>query len=43
VTIISAVAAWSARETHRIHLNDLGVPGAVPVGREEFQRMRAAA
>jgi Na+/melibiose symporter-like transporter len=24
VTIVSALAAWSARETYRVHLNDLG-------------------
>ena len=28
VTIIASIAAWSARETYRIHLNDLGEPGA---------------
>jgi MFS family permease len=42
LTVISAIAAWSARETHRIHLNDLGQPDAVPVPREEFRRLRAA-
>jgi MFS family permease len=41
VTIISAVAAWSARETYRIHLNDLGIANAVPVDKEEYDRMRA--
>jgi hypothetical protein len=43
LTVISAIAAWSARETHRIHLNDLGQPDAQPVPREEFTRLRAAA
>jgi MFS family permease len=43
LTVISAIAAWSARETHRIHLNDLGQPDAQPVPREEFMRFRAAA
>ena len=31
ITIIAAVAALSARETYRIHLNDLGKRDAVPV------------
>src|SRR5260370_16051050 len=26
VTIIAAVAAWSARESYQVHLNDLGDP-----------------
>src|SRR3954449_854556 len=41
VTVISAVAAWSARETYRVHMNDLGKPGAVPVPKPEYERMRA--
>jgi MFS family permease len=41
ITIISAVAAWSARETFRIHLNELGTPGAVPVDKRDYDRMRA--
>jgi MFS family permease len=41
VTIIAALAAWSARETYRIHLNDLGNPDAVPVGKPDYDRMRA--
>ena len=41
VTIISAIAAWSARESYRIRLNDLGDPSAVPVPRSEYDRMRA--
>jgi MFS family permease len=40
VTIIAAIAAWSARETYRIHMNDLGNPNAVPVPKEEYDRMR---
>jgi MFS family permease len=43
ITIIAALSAFSARETHRIHLNDLGQPGAVPVPRQEFERIRASA
>ena len=41
VTIIAAVAAMSARETYRIHLNDLGHPDAVPVDKQDYERMRA--
>ncbi|HET7882843.1 MAG TPA: MFS transporter [Acetobacteraceae bacterium] len=41
VTIVSALAAWSARETYRIHLNDLGNANAVPVDKQEYDRMRA--
>ena len=40
ITIISAIAAFSARETYRIHLNDLGEPKATPVSKEEYDRMR---
>ncbi len=43
VTIIAAIAALSARETCRVHLNDLGKPGAVPVDKPEYQRLRAQA
>lgn len=41
VTVIAAVAAFSARETYRLHLNDLGHRGAVPVPKPEYDRMRA--
>ncbi|WP_423184685.1 MFS transporter [Arthrobacter sp. NyZ413] len=41
ITIVGAIAAWSARETHRIPLNDLGKPDATPVPREEYERLRA--
>lgn len=41
VTIVAAVAAWSARETYRIHMNDLGRLGAVPVPKAEYDRLRA--
>ena len=42
ITVIAAVAAWSARETYRIHIKDLGQPGAVPVDKGDYDRMRAA-
>ncbi|MEK0084615.1 MFS transporter [Benzoatithermus flavus] len=41
VTLIAAAAAWSARETYRVHMNDLGHPDAVPVGKKEYDAMRA--
>jgi MFS family permease len=41
VTVIAALAAYSARETYRIHLNDLGNPDAVPVDKDTYDRMRA--
>jgi len=40
ITVISAIAAWSARETYRVHLNDLGDPNAVPVDKSEYNRLR---
>jgi MFS family permease len=40
VTIIAATAVWSARETYRIHLNDLGEANAVPVDKETYDQMR---
>ena len=43
ITIVAAVAAWSARETYRVHMNDLGDPNAVPVDKQEYDRMRAKA
>ena len=41
VTAIAAIAAWSAKETYRLHLNDLGHRNAVPVPKPEYDRMRA--
>lgn len=43
VTVIAAVAALSARETYRIHMNDLGQPSAQPVDKAEYARQRAGA
>ncbi|MEV0598966.1 MFS transporter [Streptomyces sp. NPDC050315] len=42
ITVIGALAAWSARETHRIPLEQLGTRDAVPVPREEYDRLRNA-
>ncbi|MGW0891483.1 MFS transporter [Saccharopolyspora sp. NPDC002578] len=41
ITVVGAVAAWSARETHRIPLEQLGTKDAKPVPRAEFDRRRA--
>lgn len=41
VTLVAAIAAWSARETYRCHMNDLGNGGAAPVDKDEYDRMRA--
>ncbi len=43
ITIVCAVAAWSARETYRVHLNDLGEREAIPVEKQEYDRIRAQA
>ncbi len=40
VTIIASIACWSARETYRVHLNDLGEPGAPSVDKVEYDRLR---
>jgi MFS family permease len=40
---IAAIAAFTARETSRIHMNDLGKKDAVPVPKEEYERMRTEA
>jgi MFS family permease len=42
VALVGALAALSARETYRVHMHDLGLPGAIPVSREEYVRIRAA-
>ena len=40
---IAAIAAFTARETSRIHMNDLGKKDAVPVPKDEYERMRTEA
>jgi len=40
VTVLAALAAMSARETYRIRMNDLGKPDAVPVDKQEYDRLR---
>ncbi|SAL57236.1 major facilitator transporter [Caballeronia terrestris] len=41
VTIIAALAAWSARETYRIPMAQLGEPDARPMDKDEYDRLRA--
>jgi MFS family permease len=41
ICVIAAIAAFTARETYRIHLNDLGDRNAVPVPKSNYDRMRA--
>jgi MFS family permease len=41
VTVIAAAAAFSARETYRVHMRDLGHPGALPVAKPDYDRIRA--
>ena len=43
ITAIAAIAAFSARETYRLHLNDLGHRDAVPVPKPEYDRLRESA
>ena len=42
VTCISALAAWSARETYRLRLEDLGDRNAKPIPIDEYEALRAA-
>ena len=41
VTIVAAFGAWTARETYRIPIADLGNPDADPVPEEDYKRMQA--
>ncbi len=41
VAVVSAIAAMTARETYRIHMDDLGKPDAVPVPKTEYDLIRA--
>jgi MFS family permease len=43
VACLSAFAAWSARETYRIRMEDLGNKHAVPVDEIEYERIRIEA
>src|SRR3954452_3605923 len=43
ICVIAALGAYTARETYRIHLNDLGNRNAVPVPKNDYDRLRAQA
>jgi MFS family permease len=43
ICIVAAISAWTARETYRVHMNDLGNSDAVPVPKQEYDRMREQA
>jgi MFS family permease len=40
ICAVAAISAWTARETYRVHLNDLGNKNAVPVPKAEYDRLR---
>lgn len=40
ICVISAIAAITTRETYRIRLKDLGDPNAVPMSKEEYERVQ---
>ena len=42
IGIIVAIAAWTAPETYRVHLDDLGKKNPPEVPREEYERIRAS-
>jgi MFS family permease len=42
LAIVAAIACFTARETFRVHLNDLGNKNAVPVPADEYTRLRAS-
>lgn len=43
ICTIAAISAFTARETYRIRIRDLGQPHAVPVPKGEYDRMREEA
>jgi len=43
ITVVAALAAWSARETFRVPMSDLGKADAQPVEAGEYERLRAQA
>src|SRR5215471_10765462 len=42
VTAISAIAVWTAKETFRLPVSDLGNANAAPMAKEDYDRLRAA-
>jgi Na+/melibiose symporter-like transporter len=43
ITVIAAISAWSARETYRVRLADLGNRNAAAVDKAEYDRQREQA
>jgi MFS family permease len=43
ICAIAAISAWTARETYRVHMRDLGDKNAVPVVKAEYDRQREQA
>ncbi|RZM01478.1 MAG: MFS transporter [Variovorax sp.] len=43
ITVVAAIAAFTARETYRVHMLDLGNKNAVPVPEAEYERLRQKA
>jgi hypothetical protein len=43
ITCIAAAAAFSARETFRVRMEDLGKPDAVPLDPQTYEHLRAEA
>lgn len=41
ITVVAAIAAWTARETYRLHMNDLGRQDAEPVAQGEYDHLRS--
>ncbi|MFT4044754.1 MAG: MFS transporter [Gordonia sp. (in: high G+C Gram-positive bacteria)] len=42
ITALAAIAAWSAKETHRVPLETLGTPEAQPVPNAQYEQIRAS-
>jgi len=42
ITAVAAIAAFPARETYRLPVNDLGNPCAAPMEKPDYGRLRAA-
>jgi len=40
ITVLSALAAFTSRETYRVHMNDLGQPDAAPVNKVDYDKVR---
>lgn len=43
VTVIAAIAVWTARETYRVRMHDLGNRDATPVPKAEYDELREKA